>query len=232
MAMPNNNPASGPTLKWLHDLIVGKDEQGISDMVDKMPPDWEALFRRVVAGFAALDADNLGPETLNVWFAFEEVPALCQSDAGRFIDQLKLLPWASKTQSGEPVAEVTEDGIYRTKGKIFKVYWNREQTRLLAKELVIIDRPESGPAKVRFDYVGLAARFVKAGDRMPYEEAKEFGALYGICVYGHPLTDEVSIHLGIGPVCGDRQFGGDFEFMVDQARLELGMKPRRKKVSK
>jgi len=191
------------------------------------------LFMRVVAGFVVLVSDGLEPATLNVWFLTQEAPPLAQGDASKFIEQLKLCPRRG-SKPGES-GEVTEDGIYRTNGKIFKVYWNREQTRLLAKELVIIDRGDPSkriPAKVRFDYVGLASRFVRPGDKMPYEEAKDFGALYGICVYGHPLTDEVSIHLGIGPVCGARQFGGDFEFMVDQARLELGMKPRRKKVSK
>lgn len=221
MAMPNNNPASGPTLKWLHDLIVGKDEQGISDMVDKMPPDWEALFRRVVAGFAALDADNLGPETLNVWFAFEEVPALCQSDAGRFIDQLKLLPWASKKPDGK--TPVTEAGMYKLGDTIYKVQENRAGTGLYAKRLVIHEAlVNAGSYNVSFQYESGAVKKLSADDKLSYEDAKAFGALYGTCCCcGRLLTNELSIALGIGPICGSRQFGGDFKFMIDAAKLEV-----------
>lgn len=227
MAMPPNAPATGPTLKYLNDLI---NEKNWEAMVEELPSVWRELFMRVVAGFAVLSSDRMEPATLNVFFTVNEAPTLAQSDASKFITALQKCGKRGDKQSGS--GEVTEDGIYRSNGKIYKVYWNREQTRLLAKELVIIDRGDAEkriPAKVRFDYVGLAARFVKPGDKMPYEEAKDFGALYGICVYGHPLTDEVSIHLGIGPICGARQFGGDFEFMVDQARLDLGMRPRRKR---
>ena len=227
MAMPPNAPATGPTLKFLNDLINEKDWD---QMVNDMPPVWSELFMRVVAGFAVLETDGYAPATLNVMFATDGAPQLAQSDASNFINQLKKC--GKRTETGSAATEVTEDGIYRTDGTIYKVYWNREQTRLLAKELIIISKGDTAkgiPAKVRFDYVGLASRFVNAEDKMPYDEAKEFGALYGICVYGHPLTDEVSIHLGIGPVCGARQFGGDFEFMVDQARLDLGMRPRRKR---
>ena len=226
MAMPPNAPATGPTLKYLNDLI---NEKNWEAMVEELPPAWRELFMRVVAGFAVLETDGYAPATLNVMFATDGADQLAQSDASTFINQLKK---CGKRGSGSASAEITEDGIYRTNGTIYKVYWNREQTRLLAKELIIIskgDQAKGIPAKVRFDYVGLASRFVNAEDKMPYEEAKDFGALYGICVFGHPLTDEVSIHLGIGPICGARQFGGDFEFMVDQARLDLGMRPRRKR---
>lgn len=43
------------------------------------------------------------------------------------------------------------------------------------------------------------------GRPMLLEEAKKFGALYGICcVCGRTLTDENSIEAGIGPVCASK----------------------------
>lgn len=127
-----------------------------------------------------------------------------------------------------------EDGIYqKPDGTIYRVYYNLAKTHLLAKKLVLVKSGEltasganDGPikVKVKWVYAGAASRFVSPAEKMPYEQAKAFGALYGMCIYGHPLNDPVSIHLGIGPVCGERQFGEEFTFMVEQAKLELGKK--------
>ncbi len=59
--------------------------------------------------------------------------------------------------------------------------------------------------KASWEYQGAAARFVKAEQRMTLEQAKAFGAIYGVCCNcGATLTDETSIEAGIGPVCAGR----------------------------
>jgi hypothetical protein len=56
-----------------------------------------------------------------------------------------------------------------------------------------------------FEFAGGAIRRLSEATRMSLEEAKEFGALYGVCcVCSKTLTNEESIAAGIGPVCGSR----------------------------
>lgn len=60
-------------------------------------------------------------------------------------------------------------------------------------------------AKWKFEYAPGAIRELRPEHRMALEEAKEFGAIYGICcVCAATLTNETSIEAGIGPVCGGR----------------------------
>lgn len=202
------NVASEKSLKFCRDLMLTKDSMA---MYAAMPPEWQAVW------------DNV----------YEQKGFVAQKDVSKFINELQKLDDkglqhyqeqkddASKMAHG---AIISEDGIYHDGTTYFRVYWNLERSRLLCKELVIV-RPGK-PAKVKWVYKGMAKYYVKPGQKVPYEQAKEFGALYGICIYGHPLNDPVSIALGIGPICGERQFGGDFMFMVDQAKASLGIKTR------
>ena len=55
--------------------------------------------------------------------------------------------------------------------------------------------------------------------KLTYEDAKQFGVIYGVCcACARTLTDELSVYLGIGPVCGQREFGGDFKFKIKEAK--------------
>jgi hypothetical protein len=134
------------------------------------------------------------------------------------------------------------DGMYRNpdKGTIYKLYHTVHGANVqVAKELIVVDPGERATPlsysegktttpdekwvrkpTVRFDYRGRKPLYSLTPEmRLSIEEAKEFGALYGTCcICGRMLTNELSIHLGIGPVCGSREFGGDFEFMVDDAK--------------
>jgi len=109
---------------------------------------------------------------------------------------------------------VTEDGMYRNpwNGDIFKVQWNKaaQQSgaapRLYAKKLEVIGTPEDGDAEGTFVYAPGAFKLLRASWRMTLDEAKEFGALYGVCCRcGRTLTDEGSIADGIGPVCAGKE---------------------------
>lgn len=106
---------------------------------------------------------------------------------------------------------VTEAGMYR---KVIKV--NGEQIvhiykvqkavhgsgHLYAKALVLGRHGE----KASFVYAPGAIKTLTTADKMTLEQAKEFGAIYGVCVRcGATLTDEHSIELGIGPVCAKKE---------------------------
>jgi hypothetical protein len=215
-------PASGRSLKFFHDLIWGKDEQSVSDFRANLPTEWRSLFDRCISSFANCDHEGLGPEAMNDWMASEEWPLLEQSDASKFIEGLKALPWKQGTNPAKVREPVTEDGMYKVGDTIYKVQWNRQKTNLYAKVLRVSRNSYEGKHEVWFDYESGAMKKISASDKMTYEQAREFGAMYGTCVNcGRLLTNELSIALGIGPVCGDRMFGGDFKFMIDDAKLKL-----------
>lgn len=128
---------------------------------------------------------------------------------------------APMTTSAAPSKEL-EDGMYRNPaGEIFKVYHTQRGFQV-AKRLCA-DGNEDGTSTVWFEYEGKRplAR-LNASMRMSYEEMKQFGAVYGsCCVCSKTLTDELSVALGIGPVCGNREFGETFKETVKLTRKEL-----------
>lgn len=117
----------------------------------------------------------------------------------RTIEKLLALPRA--------VAVITiESGIYTDGSLIFKVY-KGQSGRMLAKELIghEVTTDEGVERYAEFEYRGAAERFVKGMRKMTLDEAKEFGAIYGVCCNcGATLTAEDSIEAGIGPVCAKR----------------------------
>ena len=126
--------------------------------------------------------------------AIETVLAALQNpgDASRAIDTLKAAPKVGP--ASEPKDEL-QDAIYKIDGEIRKVYHTQAGHQV---------------AKVwqdgEWEYVGKRGlRGLTDEHRMTLEEAKEFGAIYGICCNcSRRLTDEVSIEEGIGPVCAKR----------------------------
>ena len=96
---------------------------------------------------------------------------------------------------------VSETGMYRVDGRIYKVLPSRTSERHYAKELV--GESEGG---YRFVYAPGAMRFIRAEHRMTDEQAREFGRTTGICcVCARLLTDPKSIEDGIGPVCSGKR---------------------------
>lgn len=93
--------------------------------------------------------------------------------------------------------ELSDSGIYQVGETVYKVYANQAQTRMLAKELKVLHT-----GATTWEYVGMAARFVRKNQRITQEQAEKFGKIYGVCaICGRTLTDEQSIAQGIGPVC-------------------------------
>ncbi len=89
---------------------------------------------------------------------------------------------------------VETPGMYRKDGQIYKVQIAVHGSgKPYAKRLL-----EGGG----FEYAQGVVRQLNPSEMMTLAEAKEFGALYGVCcVCGATLTDENSIAAGIGPVC-------------------------------
>jgi hypothetical protein len=118
--------------------------------------------------------------------------------------------------SGRPAVRELEDAIYRnpTTGEIFKVYHTVHGANVqVAKRLVLLDEPFT--KIVRGKEVQIKAEFIYEGKkglkgltpemRMTLEQAKEFGAVYGVCVRcAATLTKEESIERAMGSTCASK----------------------------
>jgi hypothetical protein len=234
---PEQPPAARPQhLKFARDLMAQKI---YGPMVEKMPPVWRALFEAIQDGndtykgqpILRSDVNKIVNElkkcqprkredTYKHDFKIDHAP-------GKMFDNPTHIgpdrpPVAPRNQfATDETPQPLQDGMYRRPkdGKIFKVYHTVHGANVqVAKELIVVH--EGKPATVTFEYRGRRPLYTLSPKmRLTIEEARDFGALYGTCaICGRTLTNELSIHLGIGPVCGRREFGGDFEFMVDDAR--------------
>lgn len=108
------------------------------------------------------------------------------------------------------------DGIYRNPqtGDIFKIYRTvHGANQTVAKRLVLLDEPYTKTSRGK--EVEVRAEFIYEGKkglrgltsemRMTLEEAKKYGALYGVCVRCClTLTREESIERSMGPVCAKK----------------------------
>lgn len=99
-------------------------------------------------------------------------------------------------------------GVYELAGgEIFVVKFNRDKTRLYAKQLVEHhgDRlVESGDHRhdIEFEYAPGAIYRISPDDRMSETRGKELTIRYGKCLNcGRKLKNGVSVERGIGPVC-------------------------------
>lgn len=149
--------------------------------------------------------DELQGRMQKVYDDIADAGELNGATASQLIDTfIKLVKAQPKPET--PAREELESGMYRKDDKIYKVYRAVHGSgKMCAKELVKLDEPTVKRGKEHqydFEYRGLAERYVSAEDRMTLEEAKEFGAIYGVCCCcGATLTDEKSIEAGIGPIC-------------------------------
>jgi hypothetical protein len=107
-------------------------------------------------------------------------------------------PKAAPKGQAEPVE--LEAAIYFKDGEVYKVQKAVHGSgHAYAKKLVQDDAFARGWG---FIYAKGAIRDLTPEHRMTLDQAKEFGAIYGVCCNcGATLTNEESIELGIGPIC-------------------------------
>lgn len=211
--------ASRRSVTYMMDLIALHD---YGEMEQGMPENWRSLFNYVIQLAYTVPAEQ--SETGKAYRTTSAV--IEQKDVSKFIEQLKKCPEkgkaAAKWQGRTPVHE---DGMYRVGTDIYKVQLAVHGSgKLYAKKLIPANSTSTkgGVPKFKFVYAPGAMKLLSASDRLTIAQAQEFGKLYGACcVCARTLTNELSIHLGIGPVCGGREFGGDFEFMLKQAKMEI-----------
>lgn len=154
---------------------------------------------------------------------------LTRKGASNMITWLGSLPKKATAKAAPAPAKAErvelDDGMYMVDGTFYKVqHAVHGSGNQYAKQAFITDLGD-GEFSVSFEYARGAIAKIRPEHKLTYEQAKEFGALYGTCCRcGKTLTDELSIALGIGPVCGGREFGGEFKAILKAAKLELAGK--------
>jgi len=103
-------------------------------------------------------------------------------------------------------------GVYRLQnGMIFVVKWNRQKTRVYAKQLVeSTERVTEEGDHVNFDFIYAPGAIynITPEHLMNIEEAKKLIVKYSRCIAcGKRLKLASSVEKGIGPVC-IKYFGG------------------------
>jgi hypothetical protein len=99
------------------------------------------------------------------------------------------------------------EGMYRKAGTIYKVQKavhgsGQNYAKRLVQTLTV---DKNGKPKWTFEYAPGFVYELRAEHALTFEQAKEFGALYGTCcVCGRTLTKEESIEAGIGPICATK----------------------------
>ncbi len=168
--------------KWMRLSERHVEAQGADELRDSM--------RGKARDEARLDAARLASEL----YAADEYAAAQARKAQA--------PAQAAPKAWRAAAKVEQDGMYLTPdGTVYKVQQAKVggSGRLYAKRLVVEDGTGT------FVYAPGEMARLDASMRMTLEQAQAYGRLYGVCCKcGSPLTDEVSIANGIGPVCAGR----------------------------
>lgn len=111
-------------------------------------------------------------------------------------------------------APATEAGIYKTGDTYYKVQVAVHGSGKPYAKVLQMEEPDCGGCAngepcgagckwtVRWEYAPGAIKSLRVGDRLTAEQAREFGSIYGQCVFcSKPLTDERSIFAGYGEKC-------------------------------
>lgn len=153
------------------------------------------------------------------------------ASASDYIDQMILARNQWRDDDRRSAREAPEpgpslEGMHKLGNEIFKVQRSPTTGRLYTKRLVV-ERDclghettegaigdtvycdgscqSSDDVSVTFEYYPGALSGLSEATRMSLDDAKAFGALYGVCCRcGRTLTDESSIAAGIGPVCAEK----------------------------
>lgn len=121
--------------------------------------------------------------------------SLTSKTASVLIEQLLQAP----AKPREPrVRETVEEGIYLYEGEYVKVQRALHGSGYLYTKAF-------DPEAQRWGRKGNLLGKLKAEHKLTEEQASAFGHLYGTCVRcAAPLTDEISIARGIGPICASK----------------------------
>ena len=128
-----------------------------------------------------------------------------KQEAGRWVTYHKPGECLDATAKAALTADrVTEPGLYKyARDGVTEVYRVRRTSKRLYGELVVPHPAADGvKAYAEFIYNGMAMVFLRASDKLTWQEARDFGAAYGSCVAcGRTLWDPRSLVQMYGSTC-------------------------------
>jgi hypothetical protein len=227
-------PASYKQLKWLRDLLNTKD-------FSNFPADWRDYCDYIKEAYTRCEGEGYEPGSLNVWLVANDKDEVTHQTFQTLLPKLQEANKVQKPLAGDihvdgqadPVSPIaTMDGVFKKGDTFYKLKWTRKTNKLWAHRLVFLMTPEQAKVAAAAGSKEHAVKFKFAGSpqtlgiredmKLSYEDMKAFGALYNTCCEcGRLLTNDLSVALGIGPVCGGRMFGGEFKFMISEAKLKV-----------
>lgn len=100
-------------------------------------------------------------------------------------------------ESAPPPFEPVETGVYEMDGEVYRVKWNKSETRRYAEKMT--------GQKGRWVFAKGAMALLRPEHKVSLERAKEYGQKTGVCMMcGRLLTNPTSVAEGIGPICAGR----------------------------
>jgi len=247
---PQIKHASARSLGYMRDLVIGKNFSPMVKSMPANSP-YLVLFKDILTAMVKHTNEQVAALNIyaqkDVSLFIDQLkacPKIEQATAGQALAKATQTPIRPTEPPIDPVAwdiikanqpakDELEDGMYRRvrehDNTIYKVY-HTQTGQQVAKRLVVEEmaddynvRSEGDIATISWKYVGkYPLQFISPDDRMTMADAAEFGRIYGACcICGAVLTNELSIALGIGPICGDREFGGEFKQIVSAAKLVM-----------
>lgn len=129
-----------------------------------------------------------------------DIGALTFDQASALIDALRRAPRLVDMST-------LPDGMYRKDGVMYRVKTDKDGRKLCHRGDLVTDEVRgtdgaiTAPAVIKFRSDRAALARLTEADLMTADQVCAFGVSYGICVYGHALTDPVSVAAGIGPKC-------------------------------
>lgn len=160
------------------------------------------LLRERTPYGAVLDAETSN----SLEAAHELVNGFDRDEVDDFIDNMKRQPRRGSQDRTVRVL-IEKDGMYETPdGVIYKVQRAVHGSGHLYAKRLHVRRLDDGEAEVWFEMEPGAVTTLRPEWKMTTTQAVKFGRLYGVCVRcGRTLTNEISIELGIGPICAGKE---------------------------
>lgn len=173
----------------LRALVHEVDELLCTKQIPEADHRWSRAVRAMISG----DTGRITEYALRTAIArLEHYPNIA---AGR--------PSTGYPEPARSIVRASVEGLYRKDGKLYQVVRNQKGTHLYAK-LVTFPPADSQAKRPALTYApGIMARLL-ATDLVPAEEANDLTKGTGWCVFGHFLTNPVSIKRGMGPKCWER----------------------------
>lgn len=181
--------AAAKVAKWdaetsLNDLIARVQALLVSRVVPESEWRWSRAIRRYIHG-------NAGVVT--------------ERGLRSAIGRLECYPLVRKpTEAPDPASfrKPEVEGLYRKGGRLYQVVRGKDSGQLYAK--LVTFPPDGSRKRPTLTYARGAIFELTMADLVPAEEAQTITRKTGWCVFGHFLTNPVSIARGMGPVCWER----------------------------